>query len=747
MAILVRKSWHSVALAALALVLCACEHPVDQALAMRVETDVAVPMRDGTMLRADVYLPAGDGPFPVLVYRTPYGKHNAAETYTTHRHAVERGYAVVLQDVRGRYASDGIFEPYRQEGKDGYDTIEWAARQPWSNGEVGTFGLSYPGAVQWLAALEKPPGLKAMAPAMTFSSPRNFFYMNGVFDLSWLPWIYTNIAPDSRKRLGLPGITSDAKAEAEWNSVATEYLDYQPLADLPWLRDEAPYYFEWLAHPPEDAWWDWAEIRGRYADVDAAVLNLSGWYDEAYGPEGAITNFTGLQATRDQQDGTQLILGPWVHGVLSTERHVVGDLDFGPSAAIDYDEVVLRFFDQYLRGIDTGLNSAAPVRYFLTGTNEWRTATSWPPAEASIQALCLAQEKLTLCEDSSPASSGQFEADPKNPVRDPYESFGPHDYSGLAERDDVLTFDSAVLDKDIVVAGNMVTRIFASCDCRDFDLWVRIQDVYPDGRAINLRSPGAEVLRASYRDPAAGRQLLEPGQTYELRLAPIMFANTFLKGHRIRVQISGSFAPHLSRNLQTGESEVVSAESRPVRITIHQGGNAASSIALPVLETPASAGRPLRSVPLEPEPAVEQNDGILASAATDSVEPNYLDAFLSRHAVERYRLVTVDENALRAYIRERSGRENLNLTLFGDVPVSIIPRDAREFFDGRVIGYAQLLGTVAGDETSSVSMLVRPDGSLKAFITTASGNFQIESSGQLPYHIVWSPSHHLADVD
>src|SRR5690606_11539821 len=157
-----------------------------------IERDVAVPMRDGVVLRADVYRPVTGGPFPVLVYRTPYGKHDAADAYDTHLEAVRRGYAVVLQDVRGRYASEGDFDPYRNEGRDGYDTIEWVAAQPWSNGAVGTYGLSYPGAVQWLAALEEPPHLRAIAPAMTFSTPRNFFYMNGIFDLSWLPWIYAN---------------------------------------------------------------------------------------------------------------------------------------------------------------------------------------------------------------------------------------------------------------------------------------------------------------------------------------------------------------------------------------------------------------------------------------------------------------------------------------------------------------------------------------------------------------------------
>ncbi len=325
-------------------------------------------MRDGVVLRADVYRPAREGKFPVLVFRTPYGKHHAARSDGVHLKAVERGYAVVLQDVRGRYASDGHFDPYRQEGKDGYDTIEWAASQAWSDGRVGTYGLSYPGAVQWLAAMEAPPHLVAMAPAMTFSSPRRFFYMNGIFDRSWLPWIYQNIAPDARRRLGMP-VGGDA--EESWRAVADEFQSFLPLRDLPWLRQEAPYYFEWLAHPPEDPWWDWAELRGRYGRVSAAVLNLSGWYDDAYGVEGAATNLQRPACRREADRSvarTHLVLGPWVHGVALRRRTAeAGELDFGPAAAIDYDALVLDFHDHYLRGIANRFATEHPVRYFVDG--------------------------------------------------------------------------------------------------------------------------------------------------------------------------------------------------------------------------------------------------------------------------------------------------------------------------------------------------------------------------------------------
>ncbi|MGB5176491.1 MAG: CocE/NonD family hydrolase, partial [Thermoanaerobaculia bacterium] len=273
--------WLALAIPALLLGCEPGESPVTGPPGIQIDRNVAVPMRDEVVLRANVWRPDSGGPFPVLVYRTPYGKDATEDWYTTHLHAVERGYAVVLQDVRGRYESQGEFDPYRNEGRDGYDTIEWAAEQPWSNGSVGTFGLSYPGAVQWLAALESPPHLKAMVPAMTFSTPRNFFYSGGVFDASWIPWIYNSIAPDLRERRNLPGPRTAEEASATWEARGTEMRRRLPLDSLDELREVAPFYFEWLEHPPDDSWWDWAEIRGHYDQVKAAVLNLSGWYDEA----------------------------------------------------------------------------------------------------------------------------------------------------------------------------------------------------------------------------------------------------------------------------------------------------------------------------------------------------------------------------------------------------------------------------------------------------------------------------------
>jgi uncharacterized protein len=554
-----------------------------------VSQDVAVPMRDGVVLRADILRPRSGGPFPVLVYRTPYGKQEALKDYTTFRHAVERGYAVVVQDVRGRYASAGEFRPYENEARDGYDTIEWAAKQSWSNGKIGTFGLSYPGAVQWLAAVEDPPHLRAMVPAMTFSTPQNFFFAGGTWDMSWLDWIWDNIAYDARVKKNLPGPKTYQEALQAWRDVGPKMQNTLPLRDVSDLQGVAPYYFDWLSHPPEDPWWDWCELRNKYERVHAAVLNFSAWYDDNYGPEGATTNFAGLLKTRTGKTHTSLLLGPWVHGVDATAKTKSGEREFGPSAAIDYDDVILNWMDHYLRGLDNGVQRAKPIRYFVMGDNRWREAASWPPAAKQTPYYLSGMDAGTHVggfTTQAPTEAEQFSAfvsDPANPVRNSYEGSGAHDYRALEKRSDVLTFDSAVLGSDTEATGPIKAQIYFSCDCRDLDLWVRLLDVAPDGTAFNLMSPGLDVQRASYRDPKGGRQLLTPEQIYDLTLDRLITGNVFQKGHRIRVQISATFFPNFSRNLQNGERESVSAKMQKANVRIYHDAAHLSRVVLPIV--------------------------------------------------------------------------------------------------------------------------------------------------------------------
>ena len=551
-------------------------------------------MRDGVILRADVLRPAADGKFPVLVYRTPYGKDEAQNEYTTFKHALERGYAVVIQDVRGRFHSDGEFCPYENEGRDGYDTIEWSASQPWSNGAVGTFGLSYPGAVQWLAAVQNPPHLKAMVPAMTFSTPQNFFYAGGTWDMSWIEWIWDNIAWDTRAKKNLPGPGTYAAALSAWRQEGPAMLNTLPLLELKPLQQVAPYYFDWLQHPPEDSWWNWGELRDKYSRTSAAVLNLSGWYDDNYGPEGATTNYAGLVKARTggKDNRTHLLLGPWVHGVDSTAKTRSGEREFGPTAAIDYDDVVLSWMDYSLKGIDNGVDRQKPVRYFVMGRNQWRESDRWPPTAVETPMFLfpptgsVRSGQLQTAPPDKKESFSQFASDPANPVTNPYDSSGAHDYAKLSERADVLTFDSEILQQEIEVTGPIKVRIWVSCDCRDFDLWTRLLDVAADGTALNLMSPGLDVQRASYRDLSRGRQLLFPGKIYELRLENLITSNVFLRGHRLRLQISASFTPNFSRNLQSGKSEVNSAEMKKAHIRVFHDAAHPSQVRLPLVSIP-----------------------------------------------------------------------------------------------------------------------------------------------------------------
>jgi putative CocE/NonD family hydrolase len=552
-----------------------------------VERNVEVPMRDGVKLRADLLRPAGQGPFATLVYRTPYDKEQEQRAYSTFTHALERGYALVVQDVRGRYASEGDFHPYEQEASDGYDTIEWAATQSWSNGAVGTFGLSYPGAAQWLAAVAGPPHLLAMVPAMTFASQEGFVHASGAFDMSWVGWVWNEIAPDSRHRHHLSGPSTPDEAVALWGKEGPGMQSVLPLDRMDRLHDVAPFYYEWLRHPPDDPWWAWLDLGAKYGLTQAAVLSLSGWYDEGYGDEGAIANFQGLVAARHgQASGAALLLGPWAHGVEDTGSAVAGERHFADNAKIDYDGTVLDWMDHYLRGVSNGVGSGKPVRYYVMGADAWREATDWPPA-AHRTTFYLGQAAPQKAGVISPIRQGRgfsaFVSDPEHPVTNTYGDLGAHDYRDLALRKDLLTFDSAPLASDTEVTGPISAKVFVSCTCRDLDLWVRLYDVAADGTAFNLMSPGPDVVRASYRDKAKGRQLLRPGQIYGLDVGGAVTSNLFKQGHRMRVQLSGAFFPDFSRNLQSGDSEVTSSKLHKATIRIHHDFAHGSRVILPIV--------------------------------------------------------------------------------------------------------------------------------------------------------------------
>ena len=502
--------------------------------------------------------------------------------------AVERGYAVVVQDVRGRYESAGTFDPYKHEGHDGYDTIEWIAAQPWSNGRVATAGLSYPGAVQWLAAVETPPHLACAFPAMCFSSARHFFYFGGAFDLSWLPWTANNIAPDDRRRRNVSGPQTGRDARAWWREHGREALRRVPLRGHPLLAGVTPFYDEWLDHPDDGPYWDFAELERRYASVKVPVFNFSGWHDEGYGPIGATRNFAGLRASGGTPEARQprLVIGPWVHGEPKPATRKVGDRDFGEAAGLDYDALVLDWCDLHARGVDRGLHVPAASAAVRDGRQSLARRDDLARAvDAAARSICVPAERSRRTHRPTARRPTRFVFDPNDPVEDPHfdAGLGPHDQRAIEARQDVLVFSTPPLDEDLEVVGSIEFRFWVASSAPDTDFYCRLLDVDRDGAAWNLMSPTLEVLRAKYRNGEEEPAYLVPGQPVELVFRLALTANRFLRGHRIRVHVTSSFFPHLDRNPNTGRPSAIESTLVPARQVVFHDAARPPSVILPVV--------------------------------------------------------------------------------------------------------------------------------------------------------------------
>ncbi|MDP2949027.1 MAG: CocE/NonD family hydrolase, partial [Chloroflexota bacterium] len=348
---------------------------------VKVERNVPVPMRDGTILYADVYRPDAPGQFPALLQRTCYSKDLPLPTVVLvfPITAASRGYAVVVQDVRGRYASQGEFYPFRHEIEDGYDSVEWAAAQPWCDGNVGMYGGSYLGATQWLAAIARPPHLKAIFPSLTASDfYRGWAYQGGAFQLAFNEiWALLGLALlDGVSRLGL----SDEELAGEQGKLAQaidnfdETARFLPLKDFPHLQQPglAPYFYDWLAHPAHDDYWRRWSIETQHDQVSVPAFNLGAWYDIFLG--GTLSNFVGMRkngGSEQARRGQKLLVGPWYHNIPLDAR--VGDVSLPLRALLDLDGLHLRWFDYWLKGIDNGIGDEPPVEIFVMGENVWRS--------------------------------------------------------------------------------------------------------------------------------------------------------------------------------------------------------------------------------------------------------------------------------------------------------------------------------------------------------------------------------------
>jgi putative CocE/NonD family hydrolase len=560
---------------------------------VRLDNLVPIPMRDGVILYADVYRPMPEGRYPVLVARTPY----STELQTSHLVPLffaRRGYVYVNQDVRGRHESEGRWEPWRNDIEDGYDTIEWAARQPWSNGKVAMHGRSYGGYVQWLAAITTPPHLVTVVPTVASTSTyHDAVTLNGAFRLA-LSLGWGAVMQASRVAQNFRAHTMDAGPEGLSYEKVIWHL---PLTGMPKLLGHAPkFYTDWIEHPDYSEYWKPLNVEEQFQKIDVPVLTIGGWFDLLL--QGTVNGFVGMREqgkTATAREKSRMIIGPWEHPLASRRA---GELDFGEQANVDYLPIQLRWYDYWLKDMDTGIQTEPPVALFVMGKNAWRYETEFPLARTQYRQLYFHSGGRAnsdrgdghLSWELPPPDSppDRYTYDPVNPVPTVGGNnccgvptlAGPRDQRRIESRDDVLVYTSDFLDNEIEVTGPVKVVLFASSDAPDTDFVAKLVDVYPDGRAINVAEG---VLRARYRDSLTHPEPLQPGKTYSLTIDLVATSNVFLPGHRIRVDVTSSHFPQFDRNPNTGDQFGITASVRVARQTVYHASGNPSHILLPVV--------------------------------------------------------------------------------------------------------------------------------------------------------------------
>jgi uncharacterized protein len=586
-----------------------------------------VALRDGVRLATDIYLPAADGaalpgPWPVIAERTPYNKLGAGLVSVAKFFACH-GYAVVLQDVRGRFASEGEWYAFALEGEDGVDTLAWVAAQPWCNGSLGTIGLSYSGSDQTALATLSPPALAAQFVSEGMSNYHTSAMRHGgAMEVRFIVYAF-QMATQSKEALADPILRRTLeRARAEIRT----WLGKMPLR--PGLTPLAltPSYERWaidvLTHADYGDYW--TGQRGYVADEfydqhkDVPVHFLSGWYDSY--ARSVTDNYVALSKLK--KGPFKLIMGPWIHSVAPIGQSFAGDVDFGPDAAIDYDGLRLRWFDRWLKGLDSGIDQEPPVRIFVMGGGSgrrnyegrldhggrWRDEAAWPLARAVYTPFYLRAGGLLVEEPpASPDSSTTYRFNPNDPVPTiggnisvgydvmPNGGFdqrgapwvmGAKDTLPLAARADVLVFETPPLEAAVEVTGPLEVRLWASSSAPDTDFTAKLIDVYPpsadypEGYALNI---GDSIIRARYRNDRTHGEPLEPGRVYEFGIVPYPTSNLFARGHRIRLDISSSNFPRFDVNPNTGEPLGQNRRWQVADNTIYHDAAHPSHIVLPIV--------------------------------------------------------------------------------------------------------------------------------------------------------------------
>jgi uncharacterized protein len=522
-----------------------------------IEKNIMAPMRDGVKLATDVYRPAEEGQYPVIIQRLPYSKDLPAITMLLMDifRVVQEGYVMVIQDTRGSFASEGEFHPFFQEPADGVDTVAWAASAPWSNGKVGLAGGSYFGATQWLAARETPEALLATVPDITSADYyESWTYQGGAFQLGFiLMWALGFALGEQQRRLKTGKATMDdlGKTLHAYGNILSLY-NQLPLVDMPVLQEVAPYYFDWLAHTSYDDYWRGIAPQEFYERITAPALNIGGWFDIFL--LGTLSNYQGMKQRGGSAQARQqqrLLIGPWSHGSFGG---IFPEHDYGLLASAEAADITgahIRWYDRWLKGRENGVEQEKPVKIFVMGPNTWREEDDWPLPDTQFRPYYLhsagrantATGNGTL---STQVPGDEFEDaylyDPRNPVPTNggatlipgafiSANAGPRDQRAIETRDDVLCYTTEPLERATEVTGPIELVLFASSSARDTDFTAKLVDVYPTGRAESITDG---ILRARFRESLAKPVLMEPNQVYELHITVGATSQVFEAGHRSR---------------------------------------------------------------------------------------------------------------------------------------------------------------------------------------------------------------------
>ncbi|MCX6624310.1 MAG: CocE/NonD family hydrolase [Acidobacteria bacterium] len=538
------------------------------------ERGVKAKMRDGVSLVADIYRPDSSNSFPVLVQRTPYNRTGCEDC----RILATRGYIVVIQDVRGRFESEGDFYTFRHESNDGYDTIEWAAALPHSNGKVGMFGGSYVGATQMLTAIARPPHLVSIFPYVTAAEYYEGWTYQGGALMQWFASSWSSgLVLDTIRRQAAK--SADAKA---W--VQTLPISNYPMLSLPSARTMAGYYYDWVKHEKDDEYWKPWKIRDHYAGLNIKALHAGGWHDIFL--KGSIGNYVGMRAQSRAGANQRLLVGPWAHAATSPEGRI-GDITFGRQAVLDMAGTVAEWSDYALKDIRNHYATDPPVRVFVMGTNTWRNEGDFPLPGTQSTPFYLGKGTLSRTRPSG-ESSRSYEYQPKNPVPTlggrlccgSQYAPGPTDQRPNEQRPDVLVFSTPPLEKDLEVTGFITLKLFASSSARDTDFTAMLTDVDPSGYS-RLLTDG--IIRARYRNSTAKAEPIVPGKTYEYTIDLWATGNVFKAGHRIRLAVSSSNFPRFDRNFNTGEPIANATRMVNAHQTIFYDAQHPSALILPVI--------------------------------------------------------------------------------------------------------------------------------------------------------------------